>query len=181
MIKRILLVTCFALLAILGWIWFNQTNGYEIETNEKFLEEAIENLTNQEQVKIRTIKDIGNTKFVLFTIDGESGSSEFTKGRNGKYKIESAGHGTNWIRGRVIHTNEGTYYRVAGKRDNIGRIKAFVSDEVCDIQIPVQEYYIEFCRVDEKIKQPFADGMVIYDIQGTEISRVNISKEQIIN
>jgi len=185
MIKRILLVSCVSVLAIV-WVLYYQTSGYEIESDEKSIDQAIESLINQtnkekQQIDIRTSKDIANKKVVLFSIGEKLGDSEFTEGRNGKYKIESAGHGTNWVLERVIHTNEGTYYRVAGKKDNIGRIKAFISENVCDIQIPEQEYYIEFCELNEEVVQAFSDGMVIYDIEGKEITRVNISEEQIIN
>src|SRR5690554_2509201 len=153
MIKRILLISCISVLAIIC-LFFYQTSGYEIESDEKSIDQAIEYLINQtteekQQIEIKITQDIANKKIVLFSTGENLGVSEFSEGRNGKYKIESAGHGTNWVQERVFHTTEGTYYRVAGKKDNIGRIQAFISEEVCDIQIPEQEFYIQFCEINE--------------------------------
>ncbi|SFB04572.1 hypothetical protein SAMN05216312_103177 [Cohnella sp. OV330] len=160
---------------------------YSINNSNKAIDVAIESFLNKGRINeepktidIRLTKDIANKRIVLFTLDDQTGVAELSRGKNGKYKIGNVGYGTNWIRHRVIQTNNGVYYRAAGKREGIGRIRVYLGEETFDMPVGDSEYYITYFKLLEKPKASIANRMVVFGTDGSELARFGISKDEVI-
>jgi hypothetical protein len=147
---------------------------YSINATEADIEKAIEERFDMDIV-VRAYVATNDKLHFVFTIgDRNVGSGELVRGWNKKYKVEFYGHGTNWIRQRIVETNEGQYLKPAGRNNkNIGSIKAFVGDEVYDVAIPDGDYYIVMTPVRDT-ELEFTSGMIVYDREGKELERINL-------
>ncbi|MCD9025339.1 hypothetical protein [Cohnella silvisoli] len=148
--------------------------------NEQAIKEAISEMLAM-SVQVKKVEDIDNKKIVLFTTGSETGESEFTRGPNHKLKINSAGHGTNLVRYRIMETNRGQYVRFLGKNeDGVSTITVFVEEEKYHLSILPGQYFISYVPLAKTTKISFPSGSVWYDKDNKEIARINISKDYIM-
>ena len=96
---------------------------------------------------------------------------------NTRLKFESVGHETNLIRERIIKTNKGQYLKLAGRNiENIGKVKAYIDDEIYEIDVPDGEYFLVLEPVKET-ELEFTKAKIIFDRKGNEIYRINLPEE----
>lgn len=132
-------------------------------------------------IKIKLMKDIDDKRVILFTIGSQIGESEFTKGPNNKYKLDSAGHGSNEVRYRILKTDNGQYIKFLGRNtDGISKILALVESEKYYLSVQEGEYFISYIPLINKVESSFPSGSVWYDTQGNEIIRIGISNDDIL-
>lgn len=166
----------FGLVVCIGigiYYFSNYSNKYFINNSNKDIEEAIEERIKTD-ISIRASTVTDDKLHFIFTIGETVGSGELSRGWNNKYKLEFFGHGTNWIRERIVKTKSGQYLKLAGRNDeNIGSIKAFIDEEEYYIKIPEDKYYIVMTPVKETDRE-FTSAMIVYDREGKEIERINI-------
>lgn len=170
------------LVAILYFYIDNYYKSYSISEKYKDIEMALEESSDLDvEIKEHVITD-NKLHFVFTTSAGTVGSGELVRGWNNKYKVVFFGYGTNWIRERIVETDQGQYLKLAGKNTNntIGRIRAFIDDGVYDIAIPDEEYYIVMTSVQATVRE-FTSGMIIYDPLGNETERINLPVEEVID
>jgi hypothetical protein len=153
---------------------------YTINDNEQAIKESISKLLEQ-PIQINMVKDIDNKRIVLFTLGTETGESELTKGPNKKYKIDSAGHGSNTVRYRIMETNKDQYVRFLGmNEDNISKILVFIEGERYNLSVPEGQYFITYIPLSKQTESKFPSGSVWFDKDNKEIIRINISKDYIL-
>ncbi len=165
---------------ILCMVYFyidNYDKIYSIRALHNDIEQALEETSDLDVViKEHAITD-NKLHFVFTTTGGTVGSGELVRGWNNKYKVVFFGYGTNGIRERIVETDKGQYLKLAGKNsNNIGRIRAFIEDEVYDITIPDNEYYIVMTSV-RATDREFTTAKIIYDRFGNEMDRINLPVE----
>ncbi|WP_248757893.1 hypothetical protein [Paenibacillus sp. ATY16] len=184
---RMVIYSLIVIIALGGGYIYRTSVTYPISNNNEAIDVAIESFIikgstseDKKTIDIQLSRDIDNKQIVLFTLDDQTGVAELSRGKNGKYKIENAGYGTNWIHHHVIQTNNGFYYQVAGKRDGIGRIRAYLDEEAIDIPVEEGEYYISYFNLLEEPEAWMANRMVVYDVDGNELVRIGISKDEVI-
>ncbi|MNP43724.1 hypothetical protein D3C76_1375600 [compost metagenome] len=156
--------------------YYDYSSKYSIDNNIPEIEEEIEKRLESE-IEIKKTLLTNNKLHFVFDMSGVMGSGEFRKGWNNKYKFEFVGHGTNSIRERIIETNKGQYLKIAGRNtENIGEIKAYIDDEIYDIEIPDGEYFLVLEPV-KKTEIEFTNAKIIFDREGNEIYRLNLPEE----
>lgn len=154
--------------------------SFRIKDDEQSITQSISELL-EHPIKIKLMKDIDNKRVVLFTIGSQIGESELTKGPNNKYKLESAGHGSNEVRYRILKTDNGQYIKFLGRNtEGISKILAFVESEKYYLSIQEGEYFISTIPLIHNVENSFPSGSVWYDTQGNEIIRMGISNNDIL-
>jgi len=177
--KKTIIVVVLFLILFVALIWYRQeVRRYVIENHAEAVEFAIEDVLNSD-IDIHKMTELDNKIFFLFAFqNGTIGSGELSRGLNGKYKLEYVGHGTGWIRERVVETNKGTYLMLAGRNmKGIGVIEAWIEDEKYSIEIPEGEYYLVLTPVRETSLE-FTSGMIFYDRNGNEIERIKLQNKE---
>lgn len=153
---------------------------YKIKNEIESINLAINKLVNNE-VRIVLMQDIDNRRIVLFDMGTQIGEAFLTKGSNNRFKIDSAGFGTNEVRYRILSTDKNQYVEFTGKNeDKISKILTFVDGEKYDVNVPDEEYFISYAPLRKKTSNSFPSGSVWYDKEGNEILRINISKDYIL-
>lgn len=161
------LLVCFGIISL----YVNNYNKeYFINDSNRDIETVLEERMGTD-ITVRTSTVTDDKIHFIFTIGETVGSGELSQGWNNKYKLEYFGHGTNWIRERIVETKSGQFLKLAGRNDeNIGSIRAFIDHEVYNVNIPDKEYYVVMIPVKETERE-FTSAMIVYDREGKEIER----------
>lgn len=164
-------------LIIVGSIFYlDFSSKYSIDNNIFEIEEEIEKRLEAD-IEIKKSQLTNNKFHFVFDMNGVLGSGELRRGWNNKYKFESVGHGTNSISERIIKTNKGQYLKLAGRNiENIGKVKAYIDDEIYEIDVPDGEYFLVLEPVKET-ELEFTEAKIIFDRKGNEIYRINLPEE----
>lgn len=106
------------------------------------------------------------------TQSNKIGYAHIFKGWNGKYKIDSSGHGTNQVSYKKIKTNKGMYGILVGKNPDLefDHIHAdlysgefsFTSDLSDD------EVFVKYQKLPGDIEQPFPAELTFYEKNRSE-------------
>lgn len=170
--KVIILISAVICLLLVSYSYIKPYFQYTINDNEQAIEESISKMLKQ-PIQIKLVNDIDNKRIVLFTIGTEIGESEFTKGPNNKYKIESAGYGTNTVIYRIMETNKAQYVRFLGINDeNISKIIAFVDGDKYNLIVPEGQYFITYKALSKYTERTFPSASVWFDKDDKEIIRI---------
>jgi len=170
--KKTILITIG--LIICSFIFFiNFSSEYSINNNPSEIKEEIEKRLKAD-IDIKVIRVTNNKLHFVFDMNGSLGTGELRRGWTNKYKFESVGYGTNKLRERIIETNHGQYLKLAGiNNDNIGKIKAYIDNEIYDIDIPMGEYFLVLEPIKET-KLEFPTAKIIINREGEELYRINL-------
>jgi hypothetical protein len=102
----------------------------------------------KQPIQINMVKDIDNTKIVLYSMGSDIGESEFVKGPNKKFMIDAGGYGPTKVMYRIIKTNKGQYVGILGKNDaKISKITLYIDDKEYNLKIPAGDYFITNARL----------------------------------
>jgi uncharacterized membrane protein YdbT with pleckstrin-like domain len=171
-VTKILMLVGTAVIVAMGSCFLKATFEFTITDDEMAISKSISKLA-EASVQIKQIKNIDNKKIVLFTIGDEIGESEFTKGPNSKLKIESAGHGSDNVRIRVMTTSEGQYIRALGKnKQNLKKLVIYMDEVKKQLEVPDGEYFVTWIALNKHTDRTFPQGSVWYDKNGNEVFRI---------
>jgi len=140
----------------------------------------------QKRIDIQKNIDIDNKKIVLFTLKESNnlriGTAEYSMTKSKKLSYEYAGYGTADIRERVIHTDKGTYFMLAGySLDKIETVIIYIDGKEYRIRPNQAEgFYLEIVPIEET-KANFSSKMVGFNSEGKEMFRINMDHNEIIN
>lgn len=157
--KNIMLFILMLILFIASYKSYIYFNSYHINGTEKELEQKILNKIDIQNISIKNSIDLDNKKYILFIADHKLGSAVFKKGLNNKYKMGSVSYGTNPIKLKIVKTNKAKYFLLLGKNPKmeISYAKLLLENKKYKINIPKEEYFIAFCKVNNNIKTIYPD------------------------
>jgi hypothetical protein len=143
-------------------------NSYALDDNVPDIEQVLEDRSGTE-VTVKGLSATDDKAFFIFTMSGQIGSGELSRGWNGKYKLEYYGYGTDRVRSRVVETGKGFYLMLAGRNEGkIGSIRAAIDHEEYEVELPSDEYYLVLTPV-KKTDKRFAESIAVYQRDGTKI------------
>lgn len=142
------------------------------------LEWANRNNRNNEipkkDVQILDWMDFENRRHASILLEGQLGEVRLIKGINGRYMIESSGHGTGNFRYRVEEGKKEKHFIFAGKNTDllINKISFILEGEEYTINVPKQEYFMVAFEVNNNIESifPEAETLRFYDDMGKDIT-----------
>lgn len=169
----------FEVLIILCLGLFFYSGTYTIRNDRKQISENILLFINRgtavaNNIDMKQELDIDNKKIVLFIINNNLGRAELGKGFNNKYKVESVGYGSGFLKHEIIKTNKGKHLILRGKNYNtkIAYVKVLLDNEEYKISIPQQEYFIVECEVPIETQGKYLDlnNIGFYDSNDIDIT-----------
>jgi hypothetical protein len=147
---------------------------FTIIDNEQAIKESISKMVKQ-PIQINMVKDIDNMKIVLYSMGSDIGESEFVKGPNKKFKIDSGVYGPTKVMYRIVKTNKGQYVEILGKNDaKISKITVYIDDKEYNLTIPAGDYFITNVRLTKSTTSSFPTASIWYDKEHKEIVKSNI-------
>lgn len=177
--KLFTILLCVVVVIIISLICVTYTGEYAIADNKKQLENNIKLFINRPTVVTNNINikqqiNLDNKKYILFTMDGELGNAELTKGFNNKYKIEYTGDGTGSFKYRIYKTDKAKYLIIEGKNYNIkiDHVKILVDNKEYKINIPHKKYFLTYHEVPNETQTEIPDinSLKLYDKNNIDIS-----------
>lgn len=175
--RTIIFLLTLIVLVFIGF-FIREIVSYTINNDTREIKAAIENWVSRgskstkEEITIIAMKDIDNVKLIYF-INSKSNQGEavLNSGINKKYKIDHTGQGTDVFRYATLITNKGKYFWIMGKNseNRIHKVKAKYKLESYEIIIPKQEYFIEYHKISDEIKEYFP-----YEIEFLDDKDINI-------
>ena len=126
----------------------------------------------QANIKLYDSLMIGNRKIVSAKVNGCLGEIELIRGLNGKYQIDSIGHGTNNFRGKVFSEGDRQYIFFIGQNPDLAidsiRFAHYGFEYILDI--PAEEIFITCIEVDPLVTYWAGEDITFYDAEGNDIT-----------
>jgi hypothetical protein len=189
--KKLLVIPCIIIICIIGY-FINYNATYSITDNKVDIQNSLMQFINRphgtvytKNLQLEQAVNIDNKKYVLFmntNVIGNFkflGNGELIKGRNGKYKVDSASYGgqSTYLQDEIVENDKGKYLIIYG--ENYDKKIAYATvklmsdrDYYFKIKIPNQEYFIAYCDVPKEFTTEFSYSkeMKLYDKDSKDIT-----------
>ncbi|MDF2503295.1 hypothetical protein [Clostridium sp.] len=187
--KKLLVIPCIIIICIVGY-FINYNATYSITDNKVDIQNALMKFINRphgtvytKNLQLEQAVNIDNKKYALFMNTNAIGNFKFLgdgeliKGRNNKYKVDSAGYAgqSTYLDNKIVKTDKGSYLIVYGenynKRISYATVR-LMNDRNYYVKIPNQEYFIAYCDVPKEFTTefPYSKEMKLYDKDSKDIT-----------